>query len=70
MSASPGRSLKKQPAVARGQSRGRIRADGFIDHGHTERKELFLTLRVLAVFLAVMAVILFVALYMKQWGME
>ncbi len=47
--------------------RGSIRADGYLDHNHSERKELFVTLRVLAVTLAVLAVILFVTLYMKQW---
>lgn len=47
--------------------RGRIRADGNLDHDYSERKELFGTLRVLAVGLAVMAVILFITLYMKQW---
>jgi hypothetical protein len=50
--------------------RGNIRADGYLDHNHNERRELFGTLRVLAVSLAVLAVILFVALFMKQWGMK
>lgn len=47
--------------------RGRMRADGYLDHEYGERKELFGTLRVLAVTLAVLAVILFVTLYMRQW---
>jgi xanthine/uracil permease len=48
-------------------SRGRIRADGHLDHEHGERKELYATLRFLAVSLAVLAVILFITLYMRQW---
>ncbi|MFD2255723.1 hypothetical protein ACFSSA_03460 [Luteolibacter algae] len=56
----------------RGQSitsgRGTVRADGFIDHEFNDRRELFVTLRILAVSLAVIAVILFVTLYLKQWA--
>jgi hypothetical protein len=47
--------------------RGRVQADGFLDHEYNERKELFGTLRVLATFLAVAAVILFVTLYLREW---
>lgn len=47
--------------------RGHVRADGYLDHNYTERKELYDTLRVLAVFAVVGAVILFVFLYMRQW---
>lgn len=47
--------------------RGRVRADGYQDHEYNERRELFGTLRVLAVSLAVLAVILFITLYMRQW---
>jgi len=61
------RKRRSQPATS---GRGSIRADGYLDHDHTERKELFLTLRVLAVTLAVLAVILFITLYMKQWMMK
>jgi len=50
-----------------GSTRGRIRADGFLDHDFNERREVFATLRVLAVALAVLAVILFITLNMKQW---
>jgi len=47
--------------------KGSVRADGYLDHDHTERREMFATLRILAVSLAVIAVILFVTLYMKDW---
>lgn len=47
--------------------RGRVRADGFLDHDYGERKELYGTIKVIAVTLAVLAVILFVTLYLKQW---
>ena len=47
--------------------RGRVRADGYLDHEYTERRELFGTLRVLAVSLAVLAVIFFVTLYLRHW---
>lgn len=47
--------------------RGRIRADGYLDHDFNERRELSGTLRVLAVSLAVMAFIAIVILYMQQW---
>ena len=63
-----------QPGVMRKRShgnaiggRGRVRADGYLDHEYTERRELFGTLRVLAVSLAVLAVILFITLYLRQW---
>ena len=58
----------RSPVLTAG--RGSIRADGYLDHNHTERKELHVTLRVLAVTLAVLAVILFITLYMKQWMIE
>jgi len=60
----PPRHRRSQSATP---GRGSIRADGYLDHDHSERKELFVTLRVLAVSMAVLAVILFVTLYMKQW---
>jgi xanthine/uracil permease len=47
--------------------RGSVRADGFLDHEYNERRELFGTLRVIAVALAVLAVILCITLYMRQW---
>lgn len=47
--------------------RGRVRADGYLDHEYNDRRELFRTLRLLAVSLAVLAVILFITLYLKQW---
>jgi hypothetical protein len=59
---------KRMQAPNRG--RGRIRADEFLDHEYNERKELFGTMRVLAVFLAVAAVILFVTLYLRDWMMK
>ena len=46
--------------------RGRVRADGFLDHEYNERRELFGTLRVLAVSLAVLALILFVIFHMRK----
>jgi hypothetical protein len=61
---------RKRRAQAPTSGRGSIRADGYLDHDHTERKELFVTLRVLAVTLAVLAVILFITLYLKQWMMK
>ena len=63
----PQRKRRSQPATS---GRGSIRADGYLDHDHNERKELFVALRVLAVTLAVLAVILFVTLYMKQWTLQ
>lgn len=56
---------KQNKSIVNG--RGRVRADGFLDHDHVERKELYGTIKVIAVTLAVLAVILFVTLYMKQW---
>lgn len=47
--------------------RGRVRADGFLDQEYGERKELYGTIKVLAVSLAALAAILFVTLYLKQW---
>jgi len=47
-----------------------MRADGYIDHDYSDRKELYGTLRVLAVFAAVGAVILLVFLYMRQWMLK
>jgi hypothetical protein len=47
--------------------RRRVSADGYLDHEYNERRELFGTLRVLAVTLAVLAAILFVTLYLKHW---
>ncbi|MEP2777132.1 MAG: hypothetical protein ABJQ29_14770 [Luteolibacter sp.] len=47
--------------------RGRIRADGYLDQEYGERKELYGTIKVLAVSLSVLALILFITLYMKQW---
>lgn len=47
--------------------RGRVRADGYLDHEYNERREMFGTLRVLAVSLAVLAVIMFIVLYMRHW---
>ena len=46
---------------------GRIRAGEYPDHNFNGRRELFVTLRMLAAALAVLALISFVALYMKQW---
>ena len=63
----PSKGSRSRSRAGSNSSRGRIRADGFLDHNFNERRELFGTLRVLAVALAVLAVILFVALYMKQW---
>ena len=77
MQDSPAKSLSgklPQPVAMRKRShgdaiggRGRVRADGYLDREYTERRELFGTLRVLAVSLAVLAVILFVTLYLRQW---
>lgn len=67
---STGNSPRKRRPQAVTTGRGSIRADGYLDHDHNERRELFTTLRVLAVFLAVSAVILFITLYMKQWMMK
>jgi hypothetical protein len=50
--------------------RGHVRADGFLDHEYNERKELYGTLRVLAVSLLVAAVILFITLYLRDWMMK
>ena len=49
---------------------GSIRADGYLDHDYHERREIVVTLRVMAVSPALLAVILFVTLYMKQWMAE
>jgi phage FluMu protein Com len=54
-------------AKARGS---RIRADGFLDHEYNERKELYKTLRVLAFFVAVAAVVLVVTVYMRTWMLK
>ncbi len=43
--------------------RGRVSPDGYIDHGHAEQQEIYGTLKVLAVFMAVLALILFVIIY-------
>ena len=59
---------KRRESVTSG--RGRMRADGYIDHDYSDRKELYGTLRVLAVFAAVGAVILLVFLYMRQWMLK
>ncbi|MBG7608095.1 MAG: hypothetical protein IZT59_08735 [Verrucomicrobia bacterium] len=61
---------RKRCSQSATSGRGSIRADGYLDHDHNERKELFVTLRVLAVTLAILAVILFVTLYVKQWMLE
>ncbi len=50
--------------------KGRVRADGYLAHEYNERRELFGTLRILVLFLAVAAVILFVILYMRQWMLK
>lgn len=47
--------------------RGRVRADGYLDREYGERKELYGTIKVLAVSMAVLAVILLVTLYFKLW---
>lgn len=49
---------------------GRIRADGFLDHGHTERREFLVTLRIFGVALIVFAVLAIITLYMRQWISE
>lgn len=56
---------RKSKSIVSG--RGRVRADGYLDQEYGERKELFGTIKVLAVTLAVLAVILLVTLYLKQW---
>ena len=45
----------------------RIRADGYLDHEYNDRKELHRTIRVLAFFLAVGAILLIVTFYMRSW---
>ena len=62
----PGAQRKRRHDSAIG-GRGRVRADGYLDHEYNERRELFGTLRVLAVSLAVLAVILFITLYLRHW---
>jgi xanthine/uracil permease len=62
----PGSSQKHRSQNVIG-GRGSVRADGYLDHEYNERRELFGTLRVIAVSLAVLAVILFIALYLRQW---
>ena len=62
----PGSSRRRKSGNVIG-GKGRVRADGFLDHEYNERRELFGTLRVIAVSLAVLAVILFITLYMRQW---
>ncbi|WP_411826616.1 hypothetical protein [Luteolibacter sp. AS25] len=47
--------------------KGRLSADGFLDHDYNEKRELHGTLKILAITLAVVAVILFVTVYMNQW---
>lgn len=44
-----------------------MRADGYLDQEYGERKELYGTIKVLAVSMAVLAVILLVTLYFKLW---
>jgi predicted RNA-binding Zn-ribbon protein involved in translation (DUF1610 family) len=53
---------RKQPSVIR---KGRIQADGYLDHKHIEQKDLFSSLRVFMIFLAAGAVIFFVILFMR-----
>ncbi len=56
---------RRSPTITGGK--GRVRADGYLDHEYSERKELHATLRVMAVSLAVLAIIFFCILYMKEW---
>ncbi|MDP4625225.1 MAG: hypothetical protein NWT08_08815 [Akkermansiaceae bacterium] len=56
---------KRSKSIVGGK--GSIRADGYLDQDYGERKELYGTIKVLAVSLAVLAAILFVTLYLKQW---
>ena len=61
---------KSDPKRRRGVSvsgKGRVRADGYLDHEFNERKELHTTIKILAVTLAVLAVILFITMYLKEW---
>jgi hypothetical protein len=65
-SPSPAQVRKKRSQPVTG-GRGRVSADGSLDHQYSERREFFGTLRVLAVSLAVLAVIFFITLNMHQW---
>jgi hypothetical protein len=60
-------SSRRRRSASVTSGRGTVRADGFLDHGYNERREMFGTLRVLAVSLAVMALIMFIALYLRHW---
>lgn len=66
-SVNPPTKRRMQPLAG---GRGHVRADGFLDHEYNERRELFGTLRVLAVSLLVAAVILFITLYLRDWMMK
>jgi len=56
---------RRAQALPSGQ--GRIRAHGCLDHEGNERRELYSTLRVIAVALGMIAVIIFITLYLEQW---
>ena len=65
--ASPPQTSRRRKSENVISGRGRVRADGYLDHEFNERRELFGTLRVLAVSLAVVAVILLITLYLRHW---
>lgn len=65
--ASPPKTSRRRRSENIISGRGRVRADGYLDHEFNERREMFGTLRVLAVSLAVAAVILLITLYLRHW---
>ncbi|MGJ8632892.1 MAG: hypothetical protein ACSHX7_03150 [Luteolibacter sp.] len=64
----PAQSVKKKRCSQTVTSgKGRVRADGYLDHDYNDQRELVKTLRLVSICLTVIAVIFFVSLYMKQW---